>query len=1060
MSEHPDEHASSINALRRAGDWAGLVRYWLSQGLHQPALDAAIALLRKQRGRKNAARLVKLLTAVRTSPLNPPDELLATLFRETKGAEQATLLMIAFFPRATLCEMADAVPSEQREEALRKGIEAADQIVSLGHSLGDLLIQARFRIVQANGYRSAHQFDQAEASYAEALGLYRELWAAHPDSESAKATVATTLNNLGNAQTNLGRPEAAEKSCTEALRLRRELLAAHPDSEAAKAAVGRTLNNLGNAQSDLGRPEAAEKSYTEALRHCRDLLAAHPDSESAKADVATTLHNLSTAQRALGRPEAAEKSLTEALGRYRDLLAAHPNSESAKADVAMTLNNLGNAQSDLGRPEAAEKSYTEALRHCRELLAAHPDSESAKAAVATTLNNLGTAQSNLGRPEAAEKSYTEALKLYETEARDRPNVLVPDRLQTHVNLGTLVLRDWEPRGWPDPRRALDAFREAVRLAEIYRGSFRDPRNREHAQRETQHAYERLVETCIDLFHIDDDPSFLVEAITTAEKSRARRLFELLNEEDLVVANASEDLVRRFRNVRDALQAAVYQESRPEDLDGRSPGPEPVSDGRSRSVPQLSTPPLLDAEAQRRRWDALQHRVNRLQAEYDGLKAELQACDPEFDPDRPVPAVPFDRLCALVPTDVPTAVVHYTISDQRGQALILHGGKLDAVRLPELDAGQAAELAWRWMKTYRASSFKEWSERLPELLEPVAERAVRPVIERLAGTGIRRLILVPNRYLYPFPLHACRLPDGAYLADAFDEAKGLEIAYAPSLSILDRCLTRDRPATLTLAAAENPTGDLDYAPVEVARVQCHYAHPEVEHGNKVNLEWIAEKLRTSRVWHYAGHSQFNPNDPLDSALILDNKDVQYRERWLTLRSLFTRRVRLPQNRLSVLSGCESGMLQVERIDEYVGLPAGFLFAGAQCVVASLWRVNDLSTALLMDQMYERWHAGQTIGAALHQAQRWLRRVTGRDIRHYVRGPSFRASVPAYLHLGCAQDADDLEQSHPDTPPFDQPAHWAAFIATGLTVLRGHDPGTSEPARSSAEPGVRPSPQPLE
>ena len=50
----------------------------------------------------------------------------------------------------------------------------------------------------------------------------------------------------------------------------------------------------------------------------------------------------------------------------------------------------------------------------------------------------------------------------------------------------------------------------------------------------------------------------------------------------------------------------------------------------------------------------------------------------------------------------------------------------------------------------------------------------------------------------------------------------------------------------------------------------------------------------------------------------------------------------------------------------------------------------------------------------QAQRRLRRVTGRDIRHYVRSPSFRASVPAYLHLGCAQAADDLEQSYPNTP----------------------------------------------
>ena len=573
----------------------------------------------------------------------------------------------------------------------------------------------------------------------------------------------------------------------------------------------------------------------------------------------------------------------------------------------------------------------------------------------------------------------------------------------------------------------------------------------------QSAYERLVETCIDLFQ--DDPSFLVEAITTAEKSRARRLFELLNEEDLVVANAPEDLVQQFRDARDRLQAAVYQESRPENLDGRSPAPEPVSDGRSRSVPRSHTRPPLDAEAERQRRDDLQKKLNQLQTEYDGLKAKLQLYDPEFDPDCPVPAIPFDRLRELIPTDVPTAVVHYTISDLRGQALILLGGTLDAVRLPELEAGQAAELAWQWMKIYRASSFKEWSERLPELLKPVAERAVHPVIERLVGTGIRRLILVPNRYLYPFPLHACRLQDGTYLADAFDEENGLEIAYAPSLSILERCLKRDRPATLTLAAAENPTGDLLYAPIEVARVQCHYAHPEVEHKNKVNLEWIAEKLRTSRVWHYAGHSFFSPADPLDSALILEEKDVQYRERWLTLRKLFTCRVRLLQNRLSVLSGCESGMLQVDRIDEYGGLSAGFLFAGAQCVVASLWTVDDLSTALLMDQMYEPGMPARR-SAALHQAQRWLRRVTGATSATTSGAlPSGRASRIIFTCVVLRRRTIS-SRAIPTLPPFDQPAHWAAFIATGLTVLRGHDPGISEPAppvHRAACPALSPPPR---
>src|SRR5208337_4905797 len=343
----------------------------LGRALHQPAPDAAIAILQKQRDRKHVARLVKLLTAVSKSPWNLPDELFAALLQETEGAEQATLQMVALFPQTALCKMANDLPPELREEVLQAGIEAADQIVTLGHSLGDLPIQAGFCLLEAYGYRSAGQLDRAEKSFTEALEHYQELLAAHPNSGTAKTAVAMTLNSLGTAQRALGRPEAAEKSYADALELSEELLAAHPNLQFAKTAVAMTLNSLGTAQSALGRPEAAEKSFADALELSEELLAAHPDSES-KADVATALNNLGAAQCALGRPEVAEKSYTEALRLRRELLMAHPDSGTAKADVAMTLNNLGTARSALGRPEAAEESYIEALRLRRALLAAHP----------------------------------------------------------------------------------------------------------------------------------------------------------------------------------------------------------------------------------------------------------------------------------------------------------------------------------------------------------------------------------------------------------------------------------------------------------------------------------------------------------------------------------------------------------------------------------------------------------------------------------------------------------------------------------------------------------------
>ena len=60
------------------------------------------------------------------------------------------------------------------------------------------------------------------------------------------------------------------------------------------------------------------------------------------------------------------------------------------------------------------------------------------------------------------------------------------------------------------------------------------------------------------------------------------------------------------------------------------------------------------------------------------------------------------------------------------------------------------------------------------------------------------------------------------------------------------------------------------------------------------------------------------------------------------------------------------------DEYVGLPAGFLQAGAPCVVSTLWAVDDMSTALLMERFYQQHlDEGLSPSRALRAAQRWLR-----------------------------------------------------------------------------------------
>ena len=55
------------------------------------------------------------------------------------------------------------------------------------------------------------------------------------------------------------------------------------------------------------------------------------------------------------------------------------------------------------------------------------------------------------------------------------------------------------------------------------------------------------------------------------------------------------------------------------------------------------------------------------------------------------------------------------------------------------------------------------------------------------------------------------------------------------------------------------------------------------------------------------------------------------------------------------------------DEVVGMSRGFLFAGASTLVQSLWRVEDASTARLMERFYLALERGRPAGAALRHAQ---------------------------------------------------------------------------------------------
>ena len=893
--------------------------------------------------------------------------------------------------------------AEQRPDVYRPDVAMA--LNNLGNVLSDL-----------------NQLESARQAYDEALEIYRELAEQRPD--VYRPDVAMTLNNLGTVLSDLNQLEAAQKAYEEALEDYRELIRERPDVY--RPYVAGTLNNLGTVLRNLNQLEAARQAYEEALGIRRELAEQRPDVY--RPYVAGTLNNLGTVLSHLNQLEAARKAYNKALEIYRELAEQRP--DVYRPDVAMTLNNLGTVLSDLNQLEAARQAYEEALGIRRELAEQRPDVY--RPDVAMTLNNLGNVLSDLNQLEAARQAYDQAARLYQQDAERQPTAQLNERMTVYRSLGQTLLRDFkrtqqvsdlhESHGW---------LREARQAGEMFRGMFQDYRQRRRIQGTLLGTYETLIRTCHELWkqdHSNNAP--LQEAVEVAEAGRARTLMELLADETLESAKTPPELLDELRTLRRDLRQTLEMLHEAELQTAPAPGQRtadvPAPQSRTErplaehaTERRMRSPALLRELSQlagnpQERVESLQNKFASLDEEYQDCLRRIQEHDPEFDPDQPVPPVSAEQAQEIIPNRE-TALVQFTLTEQAGLALILTQERIIPVELPECTSDSVFQLALEWFQGYYTGrlSREAWNAHLESALATLSAWVLHPLLAHIPE-GVSTLILSPNRALHIFPLHACPLGESDQrLCDLY------EVHFTPSLSILHRCVQRERQRTSELLSIDIPS-DLLFRDPELYRVEQQFA-PRVNrilHGASVKQDVLAQSPE-SHVWHYPGHCSFNIETPLQSALLFGEADES--ERWLTLRDVFVG-LHLPQTRLAVLSACESGMLRPDTLDEYVGFPTAFLYAGATCVINSLWKVGDLPTCLLIDRFYQNWKGGLSIGTALRQAQNWLRGkpdhkgealTNGAALADYVLDSDFLVRIKdTTIQKRCRGTVQAIAQAHPD------------------------------------------------
>jgi CHAT domain-containing protein len=122
------------------------------------------------------------------------------------------------------------------------------------------------------------------------------------------------------------------------------------------------------------------------------------------------------------------------------------------------------------------------------------------------------------------------------------------------------------------------------------------------------------------------------------------------------------------------------------------------------------------------------------------------------------------------------------------------------------------------------------------------------------------------------------------------------------------------------------------------------------GFEANRQLAASgELGQYRIVHFATHGLINSEHPELSGLVLSLLDENGKPQDGFLRTHEIFNLQLPAD-LVVLSACQTALGKEIKGEGLVGLTRGFMYAGAERVVASLWQVDDQATAELMKRFY--------------------------------------------------------------------------------------------------------------
>jgi len=121
---------------------------------------------------------------------------------------------------------------------------------------------------------------------------------------------------------------------------------------------------------------------------------------------------------------------------------------------------------------------------------------------------------------------------------------------------------------------------------------------------------------------------------------------------------------------------------------------------------------------------------------------------------------------------------------------------------------------------------------------------------------------------------------------------------------------------------------------------------------------------------------------------------------------------------MVSGCDTGLGKLSTGDELVGLTRAFIYAGTPTVVASVWKIDDSITAILMASFYKNLKTMTKVEALRHAPLNLIRGNLSSDLlaRRGIGGVGKLGETPT----------GERSVPRPLSVPTSHPYFWALFI----------------------------------